>query len=35
VVAALDDAAYVAHVEPSGKLEEIVKLLKEWGVPLL
>jgi hypothetical protein len=35
VVAALADEAYVAHVEPGSRTEQIVARLKEWNVPLL
>ena len=33
VVAALADAAYVAHVMPGGQTEKTVELLRNWGVP--
>jgi predicted Rossmann fold nucleotide-binding protein DprA/Smf involved in DNA uptake len=35
VVAALADAAFVAHIESGGKTDQIVRKLSEWKVPLL
>ena len=34
MVAALADAAYVAHVMPGGQTEKTVDLLRDWGVPV-
>jgi predicted Rossmann fold nucleotide-binding protein DprA/Smf involved in DNA uptake len=33
IVAALADAAYVAHAMPGGQTEKTVELLRDWGVP--
>lgn len=35
VVAALADAAYVAHVSPGGQIAQIVDRLNKWHVPLV
>ncbi|MFZ5863739.1 MAG: DNA-processing protein DprA [Nitrospirota bacterium] len=34
-VAALADAAYIAHVFPNGQTEHIAAMLERWGVPML
>ena len=35
VVAALADAAYVAHVTPGGQTEQTSEQLRRWGVPIV
>ena len=35
IVAALADAAYVAHVMPGGQTEKTAELLRAWGVPAI
>lgn len=34
-VAALADDAYIAHIEAGGKTAHIVRMLREWKVPIL